>query len=119
MDQLIQVFSYLLLYLDLLFILVDDGIARGNDALTLLENRSTYTFFIHELHRVSSIIFEIRNQFISFKLQSFLKQRLNEYHVNETILMTFIMQNAPTSIQKINENGKRKFLLKDKLIIWI
>jgi hypothetical protein len=33
--------------------LVDDGIARGNDALTLLENRSTYTLFIHELHRVS------------------------------------------------------------------
>jgi hypothetical protein len=36
-----------------------------------------------------------------------MKQRLNEYHVNETILMTFIMQNAPTSIQKINENGKK------------
>jgi hypothetical protein len=32
--------------------LVDDGIARGNDALTLLENRQTYTLFIHELHRV-------------------------------------------------------------------
>ncbi len=44
--------------------------------------------------------------FSSFKLQSFLKQRLNEYHVNETILMTFIMQNAPVSIQKTNENGK-------------
>ncbi|CAF4697094.1 unnamed protein product [Rotaria socialis] len=26
---------------------VDDGIARGNDALTLLENRSTYPSFIH------------------------------------------------------------------------
>ena len=31
----------------------DDGIARGNDALTLLENRSTYTLFLHELYRVS------------------------------------------------------------------
>ena len=49
--------------------------------------------------------------FLSYflKLQSFLKQRLNEYHVNETILMTFIMQNAPASIQKINENGKNNF----------
>jgi len=46
--------------------------------------------------------------FSYFKLQSFLKQRLNEYHVNETILMTFIMQNAPASIQKTNENGKKK-----------
>ncbi|CAF3533360.1 unnamed protein product, partial [Rotaria socialis] len=73
---------------------IDDGIARGNDALTLLENRATYTLFIHELHR----------------LQSFLKQRLNEYHVNETILMTFIMQNAPTSIQKINENDLKTYL---------
>ncbi|CAF4964560.1 unnamed protein product [Rotaria socialis] len=26
---------------------LDDGIARGNDALTLLENRSTYPLFIH------------------------------------------------------------------------
>lgn len=79
-----------------LFVLLsdDDGIARGNDALTLLENRSTYILFLHELYR----------------LQSFLKQRLNEYHVNETILMTFIMQNAPLSIQKINENGKRTIL---------
>ena len=42
----------------------------------------------------------------SSKLQSFLTQRLNEYHVNETILMTFIMQNAPASIQKTNENGE-------------
>ncbi|CAF5227237.1 unnamed protein product, partial [Rotaria magnacalcarata] len=25
----------------------DDSIARSNDALTLLENRSTYTLFIH------------------------------------------------------------------------
>ncbi|CAF3801218.1 unnamed protein product [Adineta steineri] len=73
---------------------IDDGIARGNDALTLLENRATYTTFIQELHR----------------LQSFLKQRLNEYHVNETILMTFIMQNAPSSIQKINENDLKTFL---------
>ncbi|CAF0975254.1 unnamed protein product [Rotaria magnacalcarata] len=73
---------------------IDDGIARGNDALTLLENRATYTLFIHELHR----------------LQSFLKQRLNEYHVNETILMTFIMQNAPASIQKINENDLKTYL---------
>ncbi|CAF0803382.1 unnamed protein product [Rotaria sordida] len=72
----------------------DDGVARGNDALTLLENRSTYTLFIYELYR----------------LQSFLKQRLNEYHVNETILMTFIMQNAPVSIQKINENDLKSFL---------
>ncbi|CAF1226820.1 unnamed protein product [Adineta ricciae] len=72
----------------------DDGIARGNDALTLLENRQTYTLFIHELHRI----------------QSFLKQRLNEYHVNETILMTFIMQNAPSSVQKINENDLKTFL---------
>jgi hypothetical protein len=47
------------------------------------------------------------NSFSSFKLQSFLKQRLNEYHVNETILMTFIMQNAPVSIQKTNENGNK------------
>ncbi|CAF4749093.1 unnamed protein product, partial [Rotaria sp. Silwood2] len=30
----------------------DDGIARGNDTLTLLENRSTDTLFIHELYRV-------------------------------------------------------------------
>ncbi|CAF3331453.1 unnamed protein product [Rotaria sp. Silwood2] len=73
---------------------IDDGIAHGNDALTLLENRSTYTLFIHELYR----------------LQSFLKQRLNEYHVNETILMTFIMQNTPVSIQKINENDLKSFL---------
>jgi hypothetical protein len=47
------------------------------------------------------------NSFSSFKLQSFLKQRLNEYHINETILMTFIMQNAPVSIQKTNENGNK------------
>ncbi|UJR34301.1 hypothetical protein I4U23_021704 [Adineta vaga] len=73
---------------------IDDGIARGNDALTLLENRQTYISFIHELHRI----------------QSFLKQRLNEYHVNETILMTFIMQNAPSFIQKINENDLKTFL---------
>lgn len=73
---------------------IDDGIARGNDALTLLENRSTYIAFIHELHR----------------LQSFLKQRLNEYHVNETILMTFIMQNAPLSIQRVNENDLKTYL---------
>jgi len=71
-----------------------DGIARGNDALTILENRSTYAMFIGELHRV----------------QSFLKQRLNEYRVDETILMTFIMQNAPASIQKINENDLNSFL---------
>jgi hypothetical protein len=32
------------------FQLVDDGIARGNDALTSLENRSTYTLFINELY---------------------------------------------------------------------
>jgi hypothetical protein len=38
----------------------DDGIARGNDALTLLENRSTYTLFIYELHRVSSSTFPVR-----------------------------------------------------------
>ncbi|CAF4483727.1 unnamed protein product [Rotaria sp. Silwood2] len=31
---------------------IDDGIARGNDTLTLLENRSTDTLFIHELYRV-------------------------------------------------------------------
>ncbi|CAF2803747.1 unnamed protein product [Rotaria sp. Silwood2] len=29
---------------------IDDGIACGNDALTLLDNRSTYGLFIHELH---------------------------------------------------------------------
>ncbi|CAF1322122.1 unnamed protein product [Rotaria sordida] len=44
------------------------------------------------------------------KVQSFLKQRLNEYHVNETILMTFIMQNASASTQKINENDLKTFL---------
>ncbi|CAF5105974.1 unnamed protein product [Rotaria sp. Silwood1] len=38
---------------------IDDGIARGNDAFTLLENRSTYIFFIHELYRVSSTVFQI------------------------------------------------------------
>ena len=90
-------------------ILVDDGIARGNDALTLLENRSTYHSFIDKLHRVG--FFDVHRCFLSstsrlsFQLQSFLKQRLNEYHVNETILMTFIMQNAPLSIQRVNENG--------------
>jgi hypothetical protein len=52
------------------------------------------------------------------KLQSFLKQRLNEYHVNETILMTFIMQNAPTSIQKTNENGN-KVIQKNNIIIFV
>ncbi|CAF4830451.1 unnamed protein product, partial [Rotaria socialis] len=29
------------------FKLVDDGIARGNDALTSFENRSQYPLFIH------------------------------------------------------------------------
>ncbi|CAF3493123.1 unnamed protein product, partial [Rotaria sp. Silwood2] len=64
--------------------LVDDGITHGNDALTLLENRSTYTLFIYRFYR----------------FHSFLKQHLNEYNANEIILMTFIMQKAPMSIQK-------------------
>lgn len=82
----------------------DDGIARGNDALTLLENRSTYTLFLHELYR----------------LQSFLKQRLHEYNVNETILMTFIMQNAPSSIQKVNENDLKSYLKNiENIFTWI
>jgi hypothetical protein len=33
---------------------VDDGVARGTDALTILENRATYSLFVHELHRVRS-----------------------------------------------------------------
>ena len=40
-----------------LFNLVDDGIARGQDALTLLENRPTYTLFLHELIRVCFSLF--------------------------------------------------------------
>ncbi|CAF2972595.1 unnamed protein product [Rotaria sp. Silwood2] len=63
---------------------IDDGITHGNDALTLLENRSTYTLFIYRFYR----------------FHSFLKQHLNEYNANEIILMTFIMQKAPMSIQK-------------------
>ena len=31
---------------------VDDGIARAQDALTLLESRTTYSLFLDELHRV-------------------------------------------------------------------
>src|SRR5690348_5030998 len=54
MDQLIQVFYFIFSFFQIFFSfhLDDDGIARSNDALTLLENRSTYTLFIHELYRV-------------------------------------------------------------------
>ncbi|CAF1623098.1 unnamed protein product, partial [Didymodactylos carnosus] len=72
----------------------DDDTARGDDALTLLENRSTYILFMNNLNR----------------LQSFLRQRLSEYNVNETILMTFIMQNAPFSIQNKTENDLKLYL---------
>ncbi|CAF4371632.1 unnamed protein product [Rotaria sp. Silwood2] len=63
---------------------IDDGITHGNDALTLLENRSTYTLFIYRFYR----------------FHSFLKQHLNEYNANEIILMTFIMQKAPICFQQ-------------------
>ncbi|CAF1555851.1 unnamed protein product, partial [Didymodactylos carnosus] len=73
----------------------DGGIARGNDALTLLENRSTYILFMNNLNR----------------LQSFLRQCLSECNINGTILMTFIMQNAPFSIQNKTENDLKTYLL--------
>ena len=58
MERPIQVdlhlfFSLHFIFIEFLSSIADDGIARGNDALTLLENRQTYTLFIHELHRVS------------------------------------------------------------------
>ena len=53
MERLIQVDFHLFILIKFHFSIADDGIARGNDALTLLENRQTYTLFIHELHRVS------------------------------------------------------------------
>jgi hypothetical protein len=61
---------------------------------------------------IDQLLLPQREKLFPFQIQSFLKQRLNEYHVNETILMTFIMQNAPSAIQKVNENGKRQSDLK-------
>ncbi|XP_067869736.1 CDK5 regulatory subunit-associated protein 3 isoform X2 [Heterodontus francisci] len=61
----------------------DDGVAKGNDALTILENTETRNQFINEL----------------MELQDFLTQRLTEMSEEADILSINQFQTAPAIIQ--------------------
>ncbi|XP_078080379.1 CDK5 regulatory subunit-associated protein 3 [Mustelus asterias] len=61
----------------------DDGVAKGNDALTILENTETRNQFINEL----------------MELQDFLRQRLSEMKEEADILSINQFQTAPAIVQ--------------------
>lgn len=62
-----------------LFNLVDDGIARGADALTLLENRPTYTLFLQELTRVSFSLLSAFSTLFGWFSASIVRQTTSEW----------------------------------------
>ncbi|XP_041029608.1 CDK5 regulatory subunit-associated protein 3 isoform X1 [Carcharodon carcharias] len=61
----------------------DDGVAKGNDALTILENTETRNQFVNEL----------------MELQTFLSQRLTEMNEEADILSINQFQTAPAIVQ--------------------
>ncbi|ELT98163.1 hypothetical protein CAPTEDRAFT_19870 [Capitella teleta] len=60
-----------------------EGVARGEDALTILDNQSTRDSFMDDL----------------MELEAFLSQRLHEMTVSSHVLMSSQFQNAPECIQ--------------------
>ena len=90
----------------------EDRIAKGDDALNLLELLETRNFLLNDLSRVSwkkfcsFISIRILGHFYIFKLDTFLKQKHTEMKSeSDNLIITTILQDAPKNIQAITEKG--------------
>lgn len=72
-----------------------DGIAKGDDALYLLELPGTRNLFLNDL----------------VKLKTFLTQKLNEMKTeSDNLLLSTIMQDTPKSIQSVTEKDIKQYI---------
>lgn len=73
----------------------EDGVAKGNDALAVLEFYETRNIFVNDL----------------IKLDTFLAQKLNEMvNDSDNLLIATIMQDSPKDLRSVTEKDLKRFI---------